>query len=368
MTSPIAPFLAKTRVAYFTMEMAIRYEIHTYSGGLGVLAGDIARTAADLGMPMVFVLLVSRAGYFRQIINGDRWQVEQPNWWAPSDWCVPLDTTATVEIEGRPVAIRPWLYVQTGVTGHQGADPAARHRPGAERRVRPRADASPLWRRCRLSPEAGNHPRHRRRPGAARAWLQHRHLAHERGPRGAADARPARQRADGGRRNRGPRRRAQSMRVHHPYAGRRRTGPFPLRSLRQDRARPGSARHRQGVRRPRRTQHDAAGAQPFRLRQRRGGAARGNDAADVPRPRDSCRHQRHPHADLGARRDGGAFRHARAAMAPGSEGARRHRERAGRGHLESASQGQGATRRTGVRSAPASRSTWTSRSSAMPGG
>ncbi len=119
MTSPITPFAGKTRIAYFTMELAIRYEIHTYSGGLGVLAGDIARSAADLGLPMVFVLLVSRAGYFRQIINHDRWQIEQPNWWEPTDWCTPLETTATVEIEGRPVAIRPWLYVQTGVTGHQ---------------------------------------------------------------------------------------------------------------------------------------------------------------------------------------------------------------------------------------------------------
>ena len=119
MTSPIAPFLPKTRIAYFTMEMAIRYEIHTYSGGLGVLAGDIARTAADLGLPMVFVLLVNRAGYFRQTINHDLQQIEQPSWWEPSDWCSPLDVSASVEIEGRPVAIRPWLYVQTGVTGHR---------------------------------------------------------------------------------------------------------------------------------------------------------------------------------------------------------------------------------------------------------
>ncbi len=119
MTSPITPFVANTRIAYFTMEMAIRYEIHTYSGGLGVLAGDIARTAADLGLPMVFVLLTSRAGYFRQTINHDLWQIEQPSWWKPSDWCTALETTATVEIEGRPVAIRPWLYVQTGETGHK---------------------------------------------------------------------------------------------------------------------------------------------------------------------------------------------------------------------------------------------------------
>ena len=119
MTSPITPFVAKTRIAYFTMELAIRYEIHTYSGGLGILAGDTARSAADLGLPMVFVLLVHRAGYFRQTINHDLWQVEQPSWWAPADWCTPLETTATVEIEGRPVVIRPWLFIQTGVTGHK---------------------------------------------------------------------------------------------------------------------------------------------------------------------------------------------------------------------------------------------------------
>ena len=217
MTSVITPFLTKTRVAYFTMELAIRYEIHTYSGGLGVLAGDIARSAADLGMPMVFVLLVNRAGYFRQIINHDRWQVEQPNWWEPSDWCTPLETTATVDDRGPrggdpALALRPDRRDRTS-----GADPAARHRPRTEQRDRPDAHASPLRRRRRLSPQAGNHPRHRRRAGAACARLRHPDLAHERGPCGAADARPPR-RGAGGRRRR-PGRDPQAVRVHHAHAG-----------------------------------------------------------------------------------------------------------------------------------------------------
>jgi starch phosphorylase len=67
----IDPFLARTRIAYFSMEIALRPEIHTYSGGLGVLAGDTARSAADLELPMVFVTLASREGYLRQEIAPD---------------------------------------------------------------------------------------------------------------------------------------------------------------------------------------------------------------------------------------------------------------------------------------------------------
>jgi ABC-2 type transport system permease protein len=58
----------EARIAYFSMEIALRSEIPTYSGGLGVLAGDTMRSAADLDLPMVGVTLVSRAGYFRQDI------------------------------------------------------------------------------------------------------------------------------------------------------------------------------------------------------------------------------------------------------------------------------------------------------------
>ena len=55
------PFVARTRIAYFSMEIAILPEMHTYAGGLGVLAGDTARSCADLELPVVFVTLVSRA-------------------------------------------------------------------------------------------------------------------------------------------------------------------------------------------------------------------------------------------------------------------------------------------------------------------
>lgn len=104
-------FLADARVAYFSMEIALRSEIPTYAGGLGVLAGDTLRTAADLRIPLVGVTLVSRAGYFRQDIDAAGRQIEHPAHWAPADWAIPLDAKAAVRIEGRSVWIGAWLYV-----------------------------------------------------------------------------------------------------------------------------------------------------------------------------------------------------------------------------------------------------------------
>jgi glycogen phosphorylase len=113
MTSPLDPFLPQTHIAYFSMELAIRPEMHTYAGGLGVLAGDTARSCADLELPVVFVTLISRAGYFRQEIGADGQQIEHPDWWDPHRWCTPLNAMVAVDIEGKPVWIRPWLYIHT---------------------------------------------------------------------------------------------------------------------------------------------------------------------------------------------------------------------------------------------------------------
>jgi glycogen phosphorylase len=109
----IEPFLSRCRIAYFSMEMALRPEIHTYSGGLGGLAGDTARSAADLDLPMVFVTLVSREGYLRQEIDVEGRQVDHPDPWEPSEWATPVGAMVAVPIEGRQVWIRPWLYVLT---------------------------------------------------------------------------------------------------------------------------------------------------------------------------------------------------------------------------------------------------------------
>jgi starch phosphorylase len=106
----LAQYLSATRIAYFSMEIGIRPEIHTYSGGLGILAGDAARSAADLDLPMVFVTLASRDGYLRQVIDSEGAQVDAPDPWKPEDYTRPVGAMIAVTIEGRDVWIRPWLY------------------------------------------------------------------------------------------------------------------------------------------------------------------------------------------------------------------------------------------------------------------
>ncbi len=110
-------FTHMPRIAYFSMEIALRNEIPTYAGGLGVLAGDTVRSAVDLMLPVVAVSLVSRAGYFRQQIDTQGRQVEQPVFWKPARWARVLDAKIAVPIEGSTVWIGAWLYV---IEGHMG--------------------------------------------------------------------------------------------------------------------------------------------------------------------------------------------------------------------------------------------------------
>lgn len=104
-------------VAYFSMEIALDAEIPTYSGGLGVLAGDILRSAADLGVPMVGVTLLHRKGYFRQRIDDGGRQSEEPEDWTPQERLEPLRNCVSVNLHGRKVGIRPWRYELEGVGG-----------------------------------------------------------------------------------------------------------------------------------------------------------------------------------------------------------------------------------------------------------
>jgi starch phosphorylase len=113
----IGPFLSRTRIAYFSMEIATQPEMHTYSGGLGVLAGDTARSCADLGIPAVFVTLISRQGYLRQEISAAGEQVEHPDPWSPERYATPLRAKVAVILEGREVWVRPWLHLLSSPIG-----------------------------------------------------------------------------------------------------------------------------------------------------------------------------------------------------------------------------------------------------------
>lgn len=96
-------------IAYFSMEIALEDGIPTYSGGLGVLAGDLLRTAADLGLPLVGVTLASRLGYFRQRIVGGA-QHEDPEPWDPAARAERLPCKVLVQLEGREVWVGAWRY------------------------------------------------------------------------------------------------------------------------------------------------------------------------------------------------------------------------------------------------------------------
>lgn len=117
MTVLLEDFVSEPRIAYFSMEIALRSEIPTYSGGLGVLAGDTMRSAADLELPVIGVTLASRAGYFRQEIVDGR-QVEHPAEWEPSQWCQRLPARVAVRIKAREVWVGAWLYRVEGGGGN----------------------------------------------------------------------------------------------------------------------------------------------------------------------------------------------------------------------------------------------------------
>ena len=105
-------------VAYFSMEIGIDERICTYSGGLGVLAGDTIRSAADLEVPMVAVTLLYRKGYFQQRLEVDGWQREEPASWAVEELLQEETLRTQLLVEGRTVHLRAWRYDVKGVGGY----------------------------------------------------------------------------------------------------------------------------------------------------------------------------------------------------------------------------------------------------------
>src|SRR5690606_23228439 len=104
-------------IAYFSMEIGLDEAMPTYSGGLGLLAGDTIRSAADGDVPMVAVTLVHRKGYFRQRLDARGIQTEEPQPWSPAGALAELPARAKVGIEGRGVALREWRFDAKGVGG-----------------------------------------------------------------------------------------------------------------------------------------------------------------------------------------------------------------------------------------------------------
>lgn len=105
-------------IAYFTMEIALENEIPSYSGGLGVLAGDTLRSAADLGIPMVGMTLLHQYGYFHQGLDPSGRQIENEVRWHPEIKLTQLPNYVELKIQNRTVQVRVWEYDIIGKFGY----------------------------------------------------------------------------------------------------------------------------------------------------------------------------------------------------------------------------------------------------------
>ncbi|SFR98000.1 starch phosphorylase [Granulicella pectinivorans] len=112
------PDLAARSIAYYSMEIALSPALPTYSGGLGMLAGDTLRSAADTAAPMVAISLAHRRGYFRQMLDADGQQTEADVPWSPEATLPSAGKTVTVTIQGRPLKVTAWRFDVVGAVGH----------------------------------------------------------------------------------------------------------------------------------------------------------------------------------------------------------------------------------------------------------
>jgi starch phosphorylase len=110
--------MTQPTIAYFSMEIGLEPGMPTYAGGLGILAGDTIRSAADLRVPLVAISLLHRKGYFYQRLDPTGWQREEPARWVINDYLTEMPQRVAVTLEGRTVQLRCWRYEARGITGH----------------------------------------------------------------------------------------------------------------------------------------------------------------------------------------------------------------------------------------------------------
>jgi starch phosphorylase len=109
-------------IAYFSMEIGLESAVPTYSGGLGVLAGDTLKSAADLELPLVGISLLYRQGYFRQHLEKG-WQQEETVQWDPSQKMQLQEERVSLQLEGRKVLLAAWRYDVRGEANDYGESP-----------------------------------------------------------------------------------------------------------------------------------------------------------------------------------------------------------------------------------------------------
>ncbi|MFP3158774.1 MAG: alpha-glucan family phosphorylase [Hydrogenobaculum sp.] len=105
-------------IAYFVMECGVEPYIPTYSGGLGVLAGDTLQSLADLKVPSVGVTILWRKGYTSQHLTTHGAQTDFPQIWDPSKYLKPLDIKIKIPVNGQDIYVTAWKYDMMGISGH----------------------------------------------------------------------------------------------------------------------------------------------------------------------------------------------------------------------------------------------------------
>jgi len=109
--------LKKRRIVYFTMEIGLDSRMSTYSGGLGILAGDTIKSCSDLNVPITVVTLLNEKGYFSQRLDAQGKQTESPEEWHKEEFLRLLPVKISVNVESREVVIQAWEYIVKGITG-----------------------------------------------------------------------------------------------------------------------------------------------------------------------------------------------------------------------------------------------------------
>ena len=323
-------FAAATRWRIFRPSLAFTKRCPIAAGGLGILAGDHAKSASDSGLGFVGISLFYREGYFQQAIDANNWQTEYYTLLNPKN----LPVEPVLNDKGEPLVCRVEIGMNRGgLPGLAGERRPRRRSIAGRQSPRKRAafsrlDSARLWRRQHHADHAGNAAGHRRCSAAARARRAAVGLPHERGPRRLSDARnwsARRWRPERASRRRSSQTKAECIFTTHTpveaghdrfspdlmdYAMHRFRDPDAGAVWRTDEVGPG-----QSAKRARAVLHDGAGPEAFARRQRGKRTARAHEPADVAVPLSRQtggagahrpHHQRHPLARLDER-DGSPF-------------------------------------------------------------
>ena len=105
-------------VAYLTAEIGLWSDLHTYSGGLGVLAGDHIKSAADAGLPLVGMTLLYREGYGKQHLDGDGNQTESFDAIDPAKHLIDTKIEVSLPLDGTEIHAKIWKAEIFGTSGN----------------------------------------------------------------------------------------------------------------------------------------------------------------------------------------------------------------------------------------------------------